>query len=243
MTTALCAGMYFGGNQERARMFLEESGSIPTMLSKSQFNRRLHQIDECLWQILFSTLAHIFKKRNATQEYVVDSFPVSACKNIRIKRCRLYRNKKHLGWCASKKEYFYGLRVAVIATTRYEPVEIIFAPGADHDSKIFKAFNLELPESSTLYADSAFTDYQYEDLVAEATGIRFLVTRKSNSKRPHEPWTNFFIGKVRKTIESAFSMITSLFSRSIHAVTARGFELKIFLFILAHSFNLLIRTT
>lgn len=80
---------------------------------------------------------------------------------------------------------------------------------------------------------------KYEDLVNEASGINFLVMRKSNSKRPHKPWVSALISYARKAIETTFSRITRLFPKSIHAVTAKGFELKVFLFALAHSFNCL----
>ena len=45
---------------------------------------------------------------------------------------------------------------------------------------------------------------------------------------------------LRKRVETAFSQITMLFPRFIHAVTRKGFELKIYLFILAYTFRLLI---
>ncbi len=60
------------------------------MISKSRLNRRLHAIDADLWQSLFDMLAELFKERNDEGAYVVDSLPVAACDNIRIRRCRLY---------------------------------------------------------------------------------------------------------------------------------------------------------
>ncbi len=122
-------------------------------------------------------------------------------------------------------------------------MEIVFSPGSYHDSTIFKNFDINLPKGSTLYGDSGFTDYDYEDLINETTGVKFLVARKSNSKRPHAPWVNYLLQHGRKKIETMFSMITGLFPKAIHAVTKCGFELKIFCFVLAHSFNCLKVTT
>src|SRR5678816_639530 len=75
MTVALVAATFFTGNQELSRCFLKEHGYIPTMLSKSRFNRRLHALPDTLWQALFALLAHIAIKTNPTQEYIVDSCP------------------------------------------------------------------------------------------------------------------------------------------------------------------------
>jgi hypothetical protein len=43
----------------------------------------------------------------------------------------------------------------------------------------------------------------------------------------------------RKMIETVGSMIESIMPKTIHAVTAAGFELKVFLFVLAYSINCL----
>src|SRR5678815_2364320 len=89
MTVALVAATYYGGKIEISRLFLK-GRFFSRMLSKSRLNRRLHAISEEVWQALFAVLAAAFKATNAPQEYVVDSLPVPACDNIRIRRCRLY---------------------------------------------------------------------------------------------------------------------------------------------------------
>ena len=43
----------------------------------------------------------------------------------------------------------------------------------------------------------------------------------------------------RQYVETVFGMLTSLFSKKIHAVTPRGFELKIVWFLLAFSIQCL----
>lgn len=93
MTVPLVAATLFGGNVEKARSFLAEYGYMPIMISKGRFNRRLHAIDSSLWSTLFALLAESFKERHAGKAgekmYAVDSLPVAACDNIRIKRCKL----------------------------------------------------------------------------------------------------------------------------------------------------------
>jgi hypothetical protein len=44
---------------------------------------------------------------------------------------------------------------------------------------------------------------------------------------------------VRKIVETTGSLIERLLPKSIHAVTAKGFELKVMLFVLASSINFL----
>lgn len=131
----------FDGNQERSRCFLKEHGYIKQMLSKGCFNRRLHQVPEALWQALFGLLADIHCHLNKNQQYAVDSLPVPVCDNIRISRSRLYPPKQHKkafrGYIASKRRYFYGLRVHLLMTTTGQPVEVMLAPGAEANIRAF----------------------------------------------------------------------------------------------------------
>lgn len=76
------------------------------MLSKSQFNRRLHAIDESVWDQLNMILARAFKFMNNESEYIVDSFLVAVCHNIRISRSKIYQREEYRGYSASKRQYF-----------------------------------------------------------------------------------------------------------------------------------------
>ncbi len=124
MTIALVAAAFFGSNIEASRSFLEEYAYIEKAISKSRFNRRLHAINPCLCQQLFDLLAEVFKQCHPEQTYVVDSLPVAACDNIRIRRCKLYPPQEHgkafRGYVASKRRYFYGLRVHLVTTREPE---------------------------------------------------------------------------------------------------------------------------
>jgi hypothetical protein len=92
------------------------------------------------------------------------------------------------------------------------------------------------PESK-IYGDSAYTDYTIEEVVWKADMIELMIQRKSNSKRPDEPWIRFLKLQIRKGIETTFSMIKGLFLKKIHAVTFKGFLLKILMFIIGFTFN------
>ena len=95
------------------------------------------------------------------------------------------------------------------------------------------------PESS-IYADSGYTDYTIEDDAKDAESLRLMIQRKSNSKRKDEPWIRFLKEHMRKGIETTFSMLKGLFLRKIHAVTFKGFLLKIVMFIVGFTFNKLV---
>lgn len=250
MTISLVAATFFGGNIEASRSFMSEYGYMKRMISKSRLNRRLHAIDPSHWEALFSLLAEVFKERasddagsdSSERAYVVDSLPVAVCDNIRIKRCRIYPQRGHgkmfRGYIASKRRYFYGLRVHLVVSEAGEPVEFSLAAASQADIAVFKELDLELPEGSIICADKAYTDYHCEDLLEEV-GLHLKAQRRKNSKRPMPVWEEFLSKPIRQYIETVFSKLSAMFSRKIHAVTPRGFELKIVCFLLAFSIQCL----
>jgi len=98
-------------------------------------------------------------------------------------------------------------------------------------------FDFGLPNGSIIYGDKIYTNYEIEDLLKECDGITLQPIRKKNHKRQFDACTEFLQKTYRKSIETVNSMITKMFPKTIHAVTAAGFELKVFLFVLAHSFQ------
>jgi hypothetical protein len=244
MTTAIVAALNFGGNFEKARDFLKTHNYIPNMLSKSQFNRRLHRIKE-LFLTLFSVLGETFKSLNSGCTYVIDTMPVAVCDNIRIRRCKIYQTEAHRGYQslprfigASKKRYFYGVKVHVLVTTAYQPVEFFITAGSVGDVEGLQWFEFDLPEGSRVYADKAYNNYEIEDILSDVD-VTLFPARKSNSKRPHQPWEAYLCDYYRKRVETAGSLISRLLPKSIHAVTQEGFELKVALFVLASAINCL----
>jgi hypothetical protein len=62
MTVILTAARFFGGHIENARNFLKEHGYVTDMLSESRLNRRIHAIDDSVWQNLFTILSETVKR-------------------------------------------------------------------------------------------------------------------------------------------------------------------------------------
>ncbi len=233
MTVMIIATRFFYGNIERARLLLKEYGYIPQMLSKSRLNRRIHAIADEIWENMLEFSHRYSSYYYAEKDFIVDSFPVAVCHNIRINRCCIFEDEAFRGYSASKQEYFYGIKVTVITNLSGHPIKMIIAPGREHDLPMLKILDpRSLPIGSTLYGDAAYIDYEYEDSL-ETDGFRLAVDRKSNSTRPYklEDYVNLRVH--RKTIEGTFSTIMRLMPKRIHAVRARGFELKVVNFVVA----------
>jgi len=236
ITTILVSAIYFSGHHEKAMSFMSSTGMVTHMLSKSRFNRRLHQIRDLIVDLFFQ-LSALVKELNISSEYTIDSFPVSVCDNIRIIRTKLIQGDVYRGRKVSMRRYFYGYNIHLLCTANGIPVEYTFLPGSRHDSNALKQMPLLLSSGSRVYADSAYTNYSIEDMLKDAENIDLLVQRKSNSKKQHEPYVDFLISYMRKRIETTFSEISNFLPKKIHAVTEYGFLLKVVIFIFGYAIS------
>lgn len=234
ITTALVAARFFGGNHQSAIDYLKDHSLMPQMLSKSRFNRRLHRLFLPLLD-LFDYLGSMLKLISPTTEYLLDSFPVPICDNIRIPKVRLAQSEDFRGYIASKKRYFYGIRVHLLTTRDGIPVELAFLPGEANDVRGLNALPLSLLADREIYADAAYTNYQAEDDLFDTEALVLQVARKRNSTRHDSPPLRYIKQTTRRDIETVFSQITVRFPKSIHAVTMDGFLLKVSSFILLRS--------
>jgi len=240
LTVALVAARQFRGNSEAAWRFLTEFGYMRRRLSRGQFNRRLHAAAPLAGR-LFEALAEVWKTVGAERVFAVDSMPVACCDNARIRRSKLYplaeTDGAFRGYQSSKRRFFYGLKIHAVVNESGRPVEVHLTPGSYNDTAELRNFAFDLPGGSVVYGDKAYTDYVTEDVLAEAGEVTLVADRKKDSTRPRPAWQTYVLQHYRKAVETAFGEIEKLLPKSIHAVTGPGFELKVFLFVLAYSLS------
>lgn len=236
ITTSIVSAMYFGGHHENAMGFMRTTGMMPQMLGSSRFCRRIHSIGQLLVEI-FLQLGAFIKDMSAETQYILDSFPMAACDNIRIIRSKLLKGKKWRGYTASMRRYFYGVKVQLLISRTGIPIRFCFVPGKQADVKALKAMIHNLPPESQVYADSAYTHYRVEDEMLHRHFIFLRSQRKSNSKRPDGAVLARLKTTRRKQIEVVISNIKKMFPKIIHAVTLNGFLIKLILFLFAAQFH------
>lgn len=236
ITTAVVAARYFGGNFERANVLLQEFGWFTRRLSRSRFSRRLRRLADVL-QLLFWRVGSVLKQLNLHSRYLLDSFPVALCDNIRIARCRLTKEvlekENYRGYVASKRRYFYGVRVQLLTTEAGAPVEIAILPGACSDQQGMAELAFDLPPGAQVFPDAGYTEYLFEDFLLEAAEIKLQIARKRNSRRTDDAATADFKRMTRKYIETVIGEINKMFPKKIHSTDVDGFLLKILLFVFA----------
>ena len=124
-------------------------------------------------------------------------------------------------------------------TPQGHPVECFLTPGSSSDGRALRSFQVAIPKGSVISADKAYHDDGMDDLMYESATIALSPIRKEHSKRALPPYMAFVQHYYRKRIETAGSLIERRLPKTIHAVTARGGEMKVFLFVLAYSIDCL----
>jgi hypothetical protein len=237
ITFALLSALHYGADYRKTRLVAVSCRYFTNILSNSRMVRRIHQVPKAIWMIVFKVL-QMFLIQSENDHFIVDSFPVKAYENHKSFRARIFKGKEFHGYIASKKQYFFGIKVHMIVDGAGIPIEFCFMPGSASDISGLKHLPCELPAGSTLLGDKAYTDYQLEDDLLSMAKIRLAPKRKANQKRQHSRSMEYILNSVRNGIETAFSSIISRMPRHIRARTEEGFYLKILLFIVAYLIHL-----
>ena len=237
MTFSIMSAMIYGCNYKTTRLVAINHRYFSKILSHSQLVRRIHQTPEHVWMMVFMAL-QVFLRNKNNQCFNVDSFPVKAYENHKSFRAKIFSSKKYHGYAASKKQYFFGIKVHMIVDSDGVPMEFSFAPGSEFDIKNLKNSPLNFSPGSIILADRAYTNYSFEDLLYESIGVRVVAKRKKNHRRQHKTDDEILLHQKRNYIESVFSSIIRRMPRYITARTEKGFCLKVLFFILAYMVNL-----
>jgi hypothetical protein len=222
LTVAVVAAAYFQNHHERALQVLQGMRYLSGRLSASRFNRRLHALAAVLEGIL-GLLGELFTTGEA---FVLDSLPLPVCRRVRARRCRKVRGRAYCGYCAAKRERFFGWRLHLATTPAGVPVAFAILPGALHDLTPVHELTFGLPDRSAAYADKAFNSKHDETSILAAAGVRLVPIRKANMA-PNTWLEKVALRAHRKRIETTNSQLEAMGLQRLRARTNPGFELKV----------------
>jgi hypothetical protein len=228
LTVAVVAAKYFANNHERALAVMRGMRYLARPLSASRFNRRLHALGDWL-RLILETLGELFARGEA---FLLDSMPVPVCRRARARRCRKVRGADFCGFCAAKREKFFGWRLHLVCTTSGVPVAFDLVPGGLHDLTPIHELTYSLPEDAAVYADKAYNAGDDEATILADTGVRLVPIRKANM-RPNRWADKLALRAYRKRIETLYSQLTAMGLQHLHARTNVGLELKLHASLLA----------
>ena len=222
LTVAVVAAQYFANHHERALQVLHGMRYLTKPLSPSRFSRRLHALGGWL-RLILETLGELFARGEA---FLLDSMPVPVCRRARARRCRKVRGKLFCGYCAAKREKFFGWRLHLVCTAAGVPVAFDLLPGGLHDLTPVHELTHSLPEDAAAYADKAYNSAPDEATILAERGVRLVPLRKANM-RPNLWADKLALREHRKRVETLYSQLEAMGLQRLHARTNTGLELKV----------------
>ena len=222
LTVAVVAAACFQHHHAVALAVLHKTGDLSGRLSLSRFNRRLHALADW-FVLLLELLGELFATGEA---FVLDSVPLPVCRRVRARRCRKVRGRDYCGYCAAKKEPFFGWRLHLVTTAAGVPVAFTILPAARHDLTPVHELTVPLPAGANVYADKADNSRTDEASILAEAGVRLVPIRKANMT-PH-PWTDrLALREHRPRIETTGSQLEAMGVQRLRARTNAGFALKV----------------
>ena len=223
ITIAVVAAKYFGNHHERAVQVMNGMGYLSGRISVSRFNRRRHDLADWL-AFIPATLGALF---TSGEVLVSDSLPLPVCRRVRASRCRNVRGRISCGYCAAKREQFFGWRLHLVCRSDGVPVRFQLLHASLHDLAPVHELAYDLPVGARLLGDQAYNSAADEARMLADTGVRRVPIRRGNM-RPHAWFVDDIeLRDVHHTIETRTSQREKMGVERLHARTHRGFELNV----------------
>jgi hypothetical protein len=231
LTVGVIAAKYFQNHHERALGIMTRLGYVHG-LSVSRFNRRLHALRDWLYSIV-NVLTELFVEGEV---FIIDSMPLPVCKRARASRCKKVRGKAYCGYCAAKKEKFFGWRLHLMCSAEGIPVSFDLLPAAEQDLTPVHELTFILPEGATVFGDKGYISDPDAAAIFLACGVRFVAIRRRNMA-PNSWADEFDLRRYRKRIETVYSQLEAMGLQRLHARTNHGIDLKTWASLLALAFT------
>ena len=194
-----------GNTQNSGYLYLKANyPNLANYVERSRFNR--------LVSALFTVIKTIRTKmpRNENSECkIVDSFPLVVNKFGRAYFGKRLREYSSYGYCASKKETYYGMKVHVVTDLYGNPIDYLLTKANVDDRDALYELT-DMVNIQTLFGDKGYVGNVSEEL-KKGKGINLYALKRGNSKNPlPKPFRNM-ISKFRRRIESTFNQLVEHF--------------------------------
>ena len=179
-------------------------------------------------------LEHLFPANGDI--HLLDGFPIPICRNCRGHRCRTFRDVAAWGYCATKKEYFYGLRGHLVITLAGTAVAFTVTAANIDERDVVP--NLYGTIRGLLIGDKGFIS---GDLKLEAADheIDLQTPLRKNMPDGRDPDAVARLVRIRRAVETAIGKLSEVFA----AQTTKARDLPSFVSrmarkLLAYNFSL-----
>lgn len=192
---------------------------FPTLCSQSQFNRRIRALEPEL-RALQRAFAEELSEPSAVYR-VLDTTLIPAMVRVRACRKGLFAGQATFGRSASKTEWVYGFKVALVV----DPEGVVTAFGlaaASSDERPIGESLIAADRHDAYLADKGFTGIEWERHWLESYGVLVAATPKNNSRRAWSKEDRRWASGKRQIIEGVIGQLKDLFALERHRAKTLG---------------------
>jgi hypothetical protein len=175
---------------------------FPRLLSQSEFNRRARNL---CW-LVEALRKDVVRQMGAFDEdlRLIDGTPVQVRHWRRYGKTHLMLPDAQLGYCAAKKETFYGYRLVVLTTMQGVITDWELVPGAADEREAAQDLLYEYRQLNVL-GDKGFLDKVRQALLWEDRNVCLLTPKRRNQKQQNPQGWDARMNRVRRLIETVFA--------------------------------------
>lgn len=211
ITVAMIIEAFFHGHEDLGLAFVRQyQGSLfPHVLDKSQFNRRRRYLTGVMELIRRQYTAQLIDPADRVR--LIDSAPIPACTYTRQSDCETMVGPEYRSVVASKRAKLYGNRFYATTTVDQVLDRWMIAPASFKEGKLTPEFFAEQHDLWVL-ADNGFQAPLEKAWLQETRTITLTTAKRKDARQPHPPWFRWLLRRLRRRIETAFSVMTVVFN-------------------------------
>lgn len=226
ITVGLIIETFFHGNEELGLAFLRQYhlALFPQLLDHGQFNRRRRELTGVMELIRRQTTQRLISDHDDVR--LIDSAPIPACTYTRNSHCETVLGPEYMSVMVSKKAKLFGHRFYATTTLDQVVDRWMLAPAAPNDGKMTPAF-FQDQDNLWVFGDNAFHVPDEIAWLKSERNITLVAALRKDAKEPLPDKMRRFFNRLRRRIETAFSVMTTVFnletpgSRSMSGLLAR----------------------
>jgi hypothetical protein len=192
---------------------------FPTLCSQSQLNRRIRALEPQM-RLLQLAFARELAEPSAVYR-VMDTTLVPAIVRVRASRKGLFAGQATFGRNASKTEWVYGFKAALVVDPDGVITAFGLAPAASDERPIGDAL-ISSDRYGAYLADKGFTGVEWERLWMEIYGALVAATPKDNSHRAWPKADRRWASGKRQIIEGVIGQLKDFFCLERHRAKTLG---------------------
>ncbi len=220
------------------------SKAFPKVPSQSQYNQRSKALSQTIERLTECLLVKL--KIDQTKIRVIDATAVPVVKFYRAKRTKAFSDRKlfGIGYCAAKREYYYGQKLTLVVNQRGIPVTYHLMAANHHDVKGLKPVTNDL-QGVWLVADKGYIGKELGQSLKEQRRITLITPVRRNQKIKLTKWEKRKL-RHRQLIETINQQLKDHFGlERLRAKSSEGLQTRvrniIFSYLMAIYFNKIYR--